>query len=81
MTCAVWMVAPPVLAAVELNAPLEELGIATGSASIVLLAVKELASAYGGARLRQLGASLDPPIIGLVAVFCLVLVGKILEAV
>lgn len=81
MICTVWMATPPVVATAAVAVPLEQIGIATGIASIILLVAKELTNVYGGARLRRLGGYLEIPIISLLVVVLNVLAWKIVEAV
>jgi len=58
----------------------DSVGIAAAVALIILLATKELASAYGGSRLKLLGRYLMIPIIPLLLLFALIVVTKIWEA-
>ena len=58
----------------------DSVGIAAAVALIILLATKELASAYGGLRLKPLGRYLVIPIIPLLLLFALIVVTEIWEA-
>lgn len=55
-------------------------GIAVAIALIILLAAKELASAYGGPRLKLLGRYIVIPIIPLLLLFAVIVVTEIIQA-
>lgn len=58
----------------------DSLGIAAAVALIILLAAKELASAYGGPRLKLLGRYIVIPIIPLLLLFAVIMVAEIIQA-